>query len=242
MNSRIWRLVAAMGAIVISLAGSLPAPADTLAPAFGGTREVPYYNWAFVRVLDPYGNPLSEAGVWVNPRSGSPVIQLKELANGWNFARRVLRGVTDVTALHLDYTLASIPPLMFSPSKPLAAQIVNMLENDASLEGFVTDSITKQPIYPAYLNVLRAPPDDLGLLYGATYGNPTDESGHFYYEMATDFYDGLYVSAGGYQGFLVQPYNAPAGHTALNFELTPLPDASTKAESGERIRIQIDRK
>jgi hypothetical protein len=28
----------------------------------------------------------------------------------------------------------------------------------------------------------------------------------------------------------------------LNFELTPLPDASTKAESGEKIRIQIDRK
>jgi len=114
-----------------------------------------------------------------------------------------------------------------------------MLANDTTLEGYVTDSLTGKPIYPAFVTVLRAPADDLGRLYGATYANPTDENGHYFYPMAAVFYDGLVVSADGYENYIVRPYNAPAGASTLNWTLNPLPAGSSEAKLEEGIQIHI---
>lgn len=91
-----------MGLVI--LAGSLPAPADMLAPASEDASEG-LLVWAFVKVLDPYGNKLPEAEVWVNPRSSSPAIQLIDFGTGWYLAGGVRRGLTDATALLIDYIL-----------------------------------------------------------------------------------------------------------------------------------------
>ncbi len=229
--------VALCGAVLMSPAW-LPAADEAGEPASDSTRAAPYFNLALVRVLDPYSNRLAWAGVWANPRSGGAVRELRDLSNGW-YAGIVRRGTTDVTALHADYTLESILPLYFSPQRPLAIGFAYMLENDAVLEGFVTDAADGHPIYPAFVTVLRAPPDDPGLLYGATPGNMTEESGHFYYPMASGFYDGLLVSAEGYQSYFLRPYIAPEGLYTLNFELYPALPGSTQEGIPDEIRIEV---
>lgn len=239
MRASIQYLLAAVCAALFLWPSAFSAADQATTPSSNNVRAQPFFNWALVRVLDPYGNGLPGAGVWVNPRSGAPVRQLRELSNGWYIAGFVRRGLTDVTALHTDYTLKSVLPLYFSPTKPLAIGFAFTLENDATLEGYITDGTDGHPIHPAFVTALRAPADDPGLLYGATYGSMTDEFGHFYYPMASGFYDGLLASAEGYENFLIRPYNAPSGLSTLNFELYPVSPSSAKQGLPEGVRIEI---
>jgi len=79
--ARCWRVCCFLTIVVVamvSLVASLHA-GETLARDSDVTPEAYFRFWPIVRVLDPYGSGLPEAGVWVNPRSGAKVTQLIDL-------------------------------------------------------------------------------------------------------------------------------------------------------------------
>lgn len=149
-------------------------------------------------------------------------LNLSDVGGGTYRATGVAPGTYDVWILDSRFTVDSVPTINVVSPGPHTGTSVQMLANDATLSGFVTDAVTGAGLSGATVTAFRAASGSASRLYGATLASVSGATGTYSYSLASGSYARLNATRTGYAAFIQVPFTIGTGTTVRNFALTPI--------------------
>jgi hypothetical protein len=148
-------------------------------------------------------------------------LNLSDVGGGTYRATGVAPGTYDVWILDSRFTVDSVPTINVVSPGPHTGTLVQMLANNATLNGGVFDAVTGVALPGANLTALRAASGSASRRYGATLTSVSNNIGDYTYSLASGTYTAFQVFRTGYQTFTEVPFTIGAGSSLRTFSLSP---------------------